>query len=112
MNIAEAIVGINAQLGKQIRVFREYRGKKDRNGMTKHDGVGYFHHGCFEVQRQQDARFFGSVDFTGKEITQSLTAHDGCIDYFACQQGSAGFQDTRFAIVADQFDADIACSLA
>ena len=53
--IAETVVDVDAQLLDGRSVLLENIFEENGNRVTKHDGIGYLHHGGLEVQRQHDA---------------------------------------------------------
>ncbi len=73
--ITQTVIWINAQLIKGFGVFFKHIREEYRYRMTKDDRIGYFHHGGFQVHRQQYTLLTRIFKLTGKKFTQCLTAH-------------------------------------
>ena len=62
IHVTQAVIRIDAKLGKRLGVFLKDVVKVDGDAVTENDGVGNLHHGGLHVQRQQNAALFGVFD--------------------------------------------------
>ena len=104
--IAEAVVGVNAQGFEGIAVFVEHVLEEHGDGVAEHDGVGHLHHSGLEVQGQQHTVGPGIFDLGGEEGPQGAPAHHRRIDDLARQQCALFLQYPGAAVVAQQLDTD------
>ena len=75
--------------------------------MTKHDRVGNFHHGGFNMQRKHHAGVFTVFNSRFEECTQRFFTHVHAVDHFAVQQRQFGFQHGLFAFLILEHDAAV-----
>ena len=82
-HLADAGVGIDAELGQGGAMLLEHVGEEHRYAMTEQDGIGDLHHGRLDVQREQDAVLLRRLDRVGEERVQRLGVHHRAIDNLA-----------------------------
>ena len=78
--VAQAVVGIDAELLERIAVLLEHVGEEHGNAMAEQDGIGDLHHGRLEVQREQDAVLLRRLDRRSVEGAQRLTVHHRTVE--------------------------------
>ena len=70
VHVADAVVGVDADLVERGRVFLEDVAVIGAHAMAKHDRVGNLHHRRFEMKREQHPVFLRSIDFPVEELSQ------------------------------------------
>ena len=88
----QSVVGVHAQLVKQVTVLVEQLLVENLHRVTKHNRVGDFHHGRFDVQGEHHAGFFAVFNAVIKERLQRLTAHEHAVQHFTFLQRQLAFQ--------------------
>lgn len=92
VQVADTVVQVEADFFQYVSVLGQGVLVELGNDLTKHDRVGDFHHGGFEVHRQQHALFLGVFDFGGDKGAQGFFAHDGAIEDLAGLHGGFSFR--------------------
>ena len=104
VQVADAVVQVEADFFQYGSVLVQRVSVVLGDDLAEHDRVGDFHHGGFQVRRQQHALGLGIFDLGSDEGAQCLGAHDGAVDDFAGLDRGFFFQDGGGAVLAQQFD--------
>jgi hypothetical protein len=108
VDVADAVVGIDAQLVEGRRVLIEDVLVIRSHGVPEHDRVGHLHHRGLEVQREQHALGLCVLDLLREELGDRATAHHRRSDDVALGDGDAVLEDCRLARSVDELDAKLA----
>ena len=69
-------------------------------GMAEDDRIRDFHHGGFQMNREEDALPSGFVHFLFKKCGEGSNTHDRRIDNFTSQHGQLFFEHGDFSVLA------------
>ena len=69
VHVAQPVVGIDAEFGKNLFMFGKDVFKIDGHAMTENNRVRNFHHGGLHVQRQQNVALLGVFDLVLEKLT-------------------------------------------
>jgi hypothetical protein len=69
---ADAVVGVDAEVGQRIGVLLEHVGEEHRDAVTEDHRIGDLHHRRLEVQREQQAVALGAGDLAPRRTRRSL----------------------------------------
>jgi len=92
--IAQAGVGVDAQLFHFVAMRFKDRRKEGAHCVTEDDRVGDLHHRGFHVEREKRAFGFGLFDLVCEERAERCCAHIGGINHCARRVGNGVFQDS------------------
>ena len=83
--------------------------EKGGDTVTKHDGIRDLHHGCLQMERQQDVLLLGIGNLSLKELTQSFLAHERSINNFTSLESTALLHCGGFAIGTGKLNLHSGC---
>ena len=107
IDVADAIIGIYAQLGENHPVFTKHFFVENRHGVAEDNRIGDLHHGRFEVQRQEHTLFPGIINLHRQKLAQRIFTHDRGIYHFTRQQGNILLEHCHLAIGVGVIDAHV-----
>mmetsp|Transcript_101188 Transcript_101188/g.246099 ORF Transcript_101188/g.246099 Transcript_101188/m.246099 type:complete len:398 (-) Transcript_101188:336-1529(-) len=91
VDVAEPVVRVDAELGKEGRVLLKDILIVDLDDVTEHDRIGHLHHSGLEVQRQHNAGLLGVCDLLLEERHERLDRHARRVDNLTRLQRHARF---------------------
>mmetsp|Transcript_58612 Transcript_58612/g.166734 ORF Transcript_58612/g.166734 Transcript_58612/m.166734 type:complete len:276 (-) Transcript_58612:1847-2674(-) len=106
-DVAPAVVRVRAQALQGRAVLLEYLVEILADHVAEHDGVRDLHHGCLQVEREEDVLLLGVLDLRLVERPQAHLAHVGGVDHLAREQRGLGLQHGRGPVVRRQLDPDL-----
>ncbi len=104
VEIAQTVVQVYAQLAQYRRVFFQHWCVEHRDKVTEDNRVRHFHHGGFQVYREQYTLVFSVFNLRGDIAAQYFFAQYRGINNFASEDFYCLFQYFSAAIVGNQFD--------
>mmetsp|Transcript_58613 Transcript_58613/g.166741 ORF Transcript_58613/g.166741 Transcript_58613/m.166741 type:complete len:562 (-) Transcript_58613:989-2674(-) len=106
-DVAPAVVRVRAQALQGRAVLLEYLVEILADHVAEHDGVRDLHHGCLQVEREEDVLLLGVLDLRLVERPQAHLAHVGGVDHLAREQRGLGLQHGRGPVVRRKLDPDL-----
>jgi len=108
VDIGETVVEVHADFIERIGVLVQRLLVVDRYAVTEHDGIGYLHHGRFQMQGKQHTVLLRLFDLLGVELTQGGHIHHRGIDDLALQQRKPLLHDGCLAVGGNELDLHVA----
>mmetsp|Transcript_56344 Transcript_56344/g.146889 ORF Transcript_56344/g.146889 Transcript_56344/m.146889 type:complete len:287 (+) Transcript_56344:1548-2408(+) len=108
VDIAEAVVGVHAELREGLRVLGEDILEVNLHAMTEHDRIRHLHHRRLQVKREEHTRGLGLLDRLLIEVTEELAIHEGAVQHLPGLKWQLLLQHRLRAIVSQQLDASLA----
>lgn len=75
INISETVIGIDFQFSKEVGIFGEDIFIINFDTVSENNGIRYFHHSSFHMERKHDFVISGSLDFSFEEFFKMSDTH-------------------------------------
>mmetsp|Transcript_103035 Transcript_103035/g.143528 ORF Transcript_103035/g.143528 Transcript_103035/m.143528 type:complete len:420 (+) Transcript_103035:1170-2429(+) len=109
VHVPQPVVCVDAQLLESLCILGKDILEVGLDAVSEHDRVGDFHHGGFQVQREQHILLPCIGDLPLKEFTQHGAVHEAGIQNLALLQGDLLLQDSDLARLGHHLDARLTC---
>ncbi len=104
VHVADAVVGIDAELLEHGSMLFEYVGVVHPHGMPENDGIGDLHHRGLDVQRKENILFARGRGFRLEELPERLATHHGSVDDLAFEHLDGLSEHPCRTVGFDEFD--------